>query len=84
MIELNLCLKKLKSQPIHLAFLSCCAKKKQPLKQIATGLTTKDTATQKLRHVYGSLWVLQFLKWRSGVPVLSVSTTPLSDETYTT
>jgi len=30
-IELNLYLKKLKSQPIHFAFISCCAKKKQPL-----------------------------------------------------
>ena len=29
---------------------------------IATGLSTKDTATQKLRHLYGSLWVLQFVK----------------------
>ena len=28
---IELCLKILKSQPIHLAFLSCCAKKKQPL-----------------------------------------------------
>ena len=31
MIELNVCLKQLTSQPIHLAFLSCCAKGKQPL-----------------------------------------------------
>ena len=31
--------------------------------QIATGLSTKDTATQKLRHLYSSLWVLlQFVK----------------------
>ena len=34
--------------------------------QIATGLSTKDTATQKLRHVYGSLWVLTFVKPRPG------------------
>ena len=52
--------------------------------QIATGLSTKDTATQKLRHVYGSLWVLQFVKCRSDVLVLSCRTAPLSDETYTT
>ena len=52
--------------------------------QISTGLSAKDTATQKLQHVYGSLWVLPFLKCRSGVLLLSGRTARLSDETYTT
>jgi len=34
--------------------------------QIATGLSTKDTATLKLRHVYGSLWVGYCNLWSVG------------------
>ena len=53
--------------------------------QIATGLSTKDKATQTLRHVHGSLWVLTFLEVaerRSGA--LRQNCTPVTDETYTT